>query len=203
MGFLTNAQGTDKNAILYKTIKIGTQTWMAENARTTIFQNGDPIPEAENVDEWVKAAEAGQPMYISWSKSSDIEEYGHLYNWYAITDKRGFAPKDWHIPSDKDWSVLAQALGGVNQATAKLKSKDDDFIDWENGGTNESGFFGLPAGKVINEGFYEDKGFFAYFWSSSEQEGFGQSRNLSYDNSPFDSALGHKGNGFSVRCVKD
>jgi uncharacterized protein (TIGR02145 family) len=201
--FLTNAQVTDKNNISYQTVKIGTQTWMSENVMTTTFQNGDPIPEAKNMEEWIKAGEEGKPMFVSWDKSSDNKDNGNLYNWYAITDKRGFAPKGWHVPSDKEWSTLVNTLGGAEKATIKLKS----IYDWEmldiTIGYGESGFEGLPAGAITPEGSYEDKGTFAYFWSSSEKEGFGQNRNLSYDDSPCDSALGKKGNGFSVRLVKD
>jgi uncharacterized protein (TIGR02145 family) len=206
INLLTNAQVTDKNGNSYKTVKIGTQIWMAENVRTTTFQNGDPIPEAKNIEEWIKARNEGKPMFVSWDKSSDVKEYGNLYNWYAITDKRGFAPKGWHVPTDKEWSGLVNTLGGAKEAQFKLKSADGDIFDWvmpDTDGSNESGFDGLPAGDITAEGSYEDKGYFAYFWSTSEQEGFGQNRNLSYDGFPFDSASGDKGNGFSVRCIKD
>lgn len=204
IGFSINAQVTDKNGIVYKTVKIGTQIWMSENVKTTTFQNGDLIPEAKNVEDWIKAGKEGKPMFISWDKSSDIKDYGNLYNWYAITDKRGFAPKGWHIPSDKEWTILANFLGGTKLATDKLKS-DSLRIGWEvyEGGSNVSGFSGYPGGKITPEGSYEDLSFYGYWWSSSESDGLGLNRNLSMDNSPFDSASSFKGNGFSVRCIKD
>ncbi|MBD3749472.1 MAG: fibrobacter succinogenes major paralogous domain-containing protein [Sphingobacteriales bacterium] len=203
ISFLSHAQVSDKNGFAYETVKIGTQIWTAENLLTTTFQNGDPIPEAKNMEEWIKAGSEGKPMFVSWDKSSDEKAYGNLYNWYAITDKRGIAPKGWHVPTDKEWNILVSTLGSAQKATIKLKS----IYDWEmlnlNINYGESGFEGLPAGIITSEGFYEDKGTFTYFWSSSEQESFGLNRNLSYDDSPFDSALGKKGNGLSVRLVKD
>lgn len=208
ISFLSNAQVTDKNGNTYETVEIGEQTWMVQNVLTTTFQNGDPIPEAKNIEEWIKAGEEGQPMFVSWDISSGLIEYGNLYNWYAITDKRGFAPKGWHVPTDMEWSTLVSTLGGANEAPFKLKS-DNAIFDWddwelpETDGSNESGFQGLPAGAITPEGSYEDKGYVTYFWSSSEKEGFGQNRNLSYDDSTCESAFGHKGNGFSVRCIKD
>lgn len=204
ISLLTNAQVTDNNGNSYKTVKIGTQTWMAENVLTTTFQNGDPIPEAKNIEEWIKAGNEGKPMFVSWDKSSDVKEYGNLYNWYAITDKRGFAPKGWHVPTDKEWSGLVNTLGGAKLATDKLKSNSVD-VGWEvyEGGSNVSGFSGYPGGRITQEGSYEDLSFYGYWWSASQSEGFGLNRNLSMDNSPFDSASSFKGNGLSVRCIKD
>ncbi len=185
-----------------ETIKIGDQVWMAENLKTTTFRNGDPIPEAKTEEEWAQAAENGTPMCIVFEFHSEIEEFtGKLYNFFAITDPRGLAPAGFHVPTDAEWTQLAESLGGAEEANDKLKS----VYGWEEGseGTDESEFNGLPGGKIDKDGIFDEFGDFGYWWSSSEAEGFGLNRNLSIYDSPFEAATSFKGAGFSVRCVKD
>ena len=128
-----------------KEVKIGQQVWMAQNLNVDKFRNGDIIPEAKTAAEWEKAGENKQAAWCYYNNDpSNGITYGKLYNWYAVNDPRGLAPKGWHIPSDKEWTDLTDYLGGKEQAGAKMKSKEG----WiENGnGTNESGFNGLPGG---------------------------------------------------------
>ena len=75
-----------------------------------------------------------------------------LYNFYVITDKRGIAPKGWHVPRLDEWKILIDNLGGPTVAGLAMK----DTIGWENGnGTNESGFASLPSGyRNPNHQFY-------------------------------------------------
>lgn len=194
---ITKGQNNVENEIV-----IGKQTWTAENLVNGNFRNGDPIPEAKTEDEWVKAAEEGKPAYTVYDFDYETGVVtGMLFNWFAVTDPRGFAPNGWHVPSDAEWAELANSLGGAEAATIKLKSSSG----WEEGsqGNNESNFDGLPGGKINQEGIFEDLGYFGYWWSSSESEGFGLNRNLSAENFPFEAAQSFKGAGFSVRLVKD
>ena len=122
-----------------KEIKIGQQVWTTENLNVDKFRNGEIIPEAKTAAEWHKAGENKQAAWCYYNNdSSNGTKYGKLYNWYAVNDPRGLAPEGWHIPSDQEWTDLTNYLGGVEQAGAKMKSKEG----WlENGnGTNESGF---------------------------------------------------------------
>jgi len=81
------------------TVNIGTQTWMAKNLNVSIFANGDPIPEVKTNEEWKKAAEEKKPAWCYYENDpANGAIYGKLYNWYAVSDPRGLAPKGWHIP---------------------------------------------------------------------------------------------------------
>jgi uncharacterized protein (TIGR02145 family) len=130
--------------------EIGNQIWMTENLNIDHFRNGDPIPEARTAEEWIKAGENNQPAWCYYENRTVQDDpdngtkYGKLYNWYAVNDRRGLAPKGWHIPTDDEWTILTNYLGGEDVAAKKLKSK----TGWkENGnGSNKSGFNGLPSG---------------------------------------------------------
>ncbi len=127
------------------TVKIGTQEWTTKNLDVVTFRNGDTIPEAQTVEEWVEDREKGQ---AAWSYQANLPEYGQkygkLYNWYAVNDPRGLAPKGYHVPTKADWDSLVSYLGGEEIAGKKLKSTEG----WreEGNGTNGSGFSGHRVG---------------------------------------------------------
>jgi uncharacterized protein (TIGR02145 family) len=184
-------------------IKIGAQIWMAENLHVDHFCNGDPIPEAKTVDEWKRLASNRKPAWCYHDNdSSNGVTYGKLYNWYAVNDPRGLAPKGWHIPSDKEWEILTNYLGGNDNAGAKMKSKS--VWNRNDNGTNSSGFSGLPGGFIYDSGLFNHLGYAAHWWSSSEFNSdsawfrfvvFGADHLLRVD--------GAKGEGLSVRCLRD
>ena len=161
-----------RDGIEYSTVRIGEQTWMAENLNAGTFRNGDPIPEAKTKKEWIEAAKKKQPAWCYYDNNSgNGSVHGKLYNYYAISDPRGLAPQGWHVPSDEEWEVLLQTLGGekannFENISLKLKSKDK----WgSTKATNESGFSALPSGRRNgnNGGQFVGLGTHAYFWSSS------------------------------------
>ena len=132
-----------KNAIA-QSVQIGTQTWATKNLETSKFRNGDAIPEAKTAAEWAAAAEQRKPAWCYYENDrANGTKYGKLYNWFAVSDPRGLAPKGWHIPSDAEWITLTGNLGGENAAGTKMKSSSG----WKDNanGTNESGFEGLPG----------------------------------------------------------
>lgn len=97
----TKSQSSSFSAI--KSIKIGNQTWMTENLNVDNFQNGDIIPEAKTTEEWEQAGKRQQPVWCYYDYDiNNGKKYGKLYNWYAVNDPRGLAPKGWHIPSDEE-----------------------------------------------------------------------------------------------------
>jgi uncharacterized protein (TIGR02145 family) len=114
---------------------IGDQIWMTSNLNVTKFQNGDPIFEAKTKAQWIKASEDKKPAWCYYKNNAQYgTNYGKLYNWYAVNDPRGLAPKGWHISSDSEWkemiAFLQKDIKDVNEA---LKSKTG-WIQYESGG---------------------------------------------------------------------
>ncbi|MFH0843469.1 MAG: FISUMP domain-containing protein [Bacteroidota bacterium] len=192
------SQGDNKT---YKTVIIGTQTWMAENLSVSRFRNGDPVPEAKTNEEWIKAS----PAWCYYENDPKNEaKYGRLYNWYAIVDPRGLAPEGWRIPVREDWESLSASLGGIAAAGTKMRSTGG----WGNkeDGTNESGFSGLPGGMRHDEGSFTDIGSMGFWWSATENDATGNlCRTLNNLNNFFGFGVGKAKEfyGFSVRCIKE
>lgn len=137
--------------IKFEEVTIGNARWAASNWTWTRFANGDDIPEARNGAEWKAAYTAKKPVWCHYKfdKAND-SLYGKLYNWYAVSDARGLAPKGWRVPSEADFTRMAQSQGALNK---KLKSKSGwgDPFDWSGDsydGDNSSGFNAFPGGSV-------------------------------------------------------
>jgi uncharacterized protein (TIGR02145 family) len=112
----------------YKSVKIGTQTWMVENLNVSTFRNGDPIPEAKTNEEWEKAGKNKQPAWCYYENDpKNGAKYGKLYNWYAVSDPRGLAPVGWHVPTDAEWTLLSDFLGYDNGKKMKSTSGWDSW----------------------------------------------------------------------------
>ena len=195
----------------YALVGIGSQCWFKENLRSDNYRNGDPIPGDLNGSNWISTSSGAQTVYgegISavYSGSSDeganLDSYGRLYNWYAVNDVRGLCPTGWHVPSDGEWTVLENALGGSSAAGTALKSSSADSPPWD--GSNSSGFSALPGG-----GRYEENGSFYYqgefgnWWSSSSFGSLSWRLLLGTGSSGSSRDGGYRKVGFSVRCLKD
>lgn len=188
---------------LYPTVKIGNQEWMSKNLDVDCYANGDPIPQVQNPKEWENLKTGAWCYYNNDPENGKI--FGKLYNWYAVNDPRGLAPKGWRIPSEDDWTILTDCLGGIAVAGTKMKSTSG----WkENGngtnGTNESGFSGLPGCNRGYAGTFYNVGLYGYFWSTMEYDTLrAWCRYLFYTNSKVTSYDLRKANGLSVRCLRD
>ena len=101
-------------------IKIGTQTWTSKNLDVATYRNGDAIPQVQDFNEW-KNLTTGAWCYL-FNDPTNGTKYGKLYNWYAVTDPRGLAPEGYHIPTDEEWTILTDYLGGESAAGKKMKS---------------------------------------------------------------------------------
>ena len=187
-------------------VKIGKQVWAAKNLDVTTFKNGDAIPEAKTDNDWAAAGTAAKPAWCYYNNdAANGSKYGKLYNWYAVTDPRGLAPKGWHIPTDVEWTALTDFLGG-EAGGGKLKEKGT--ANWNspnNGATNESGFTALPGGgRYDNGGFNKGLGIIGYWWTSSAMmQNFGWYRYLGADNGNVLRGAENTSSGYSVRCIKD
>jgi len=188
---------------VFKSVRIGSQVWTAENLNVDRFRNGDPIPQAKTDEEWKRAGENQQPAWCNYGNDSkNGESYGKLYNWYAVNDRRGLAPQGWHIPSDAEWTQLTDFLGGESIAGAKMKSTSG----WkDNGnGTNTSGFNGLPGGYRDIYGTFNYIGYLGGWWSSAESNTSGAwCRALYCDLGSIFREYNNKEVGLSVRCLRD
>ena len=193
---------------VYKTVKIGSQEWMAENLSISRFRNGETIPEAKTAEEWRKAGKNKQPAWCYYNNDPmNGKRYGKLYNWYAVNDPRGLAPDGWHIPSDDEWTILTDYLGGAGTAGTKMKSKQGWFVErapqfFNANGTNSSGFSGAPGGSRPHVMFFSIDSY-AEWWSSTEYDtGSVWVRGLPYDYGEVHRHFRNKEGGFSVRCVQ-
>jgi uncharacterized protein (TIGR02145 family) len=192
-----NQEGTSNE------VTIGKQVWMSKNLNVDKFRNGDPIPHAKTNEEWEKAGKNGEPAWCYYDNNpANGAKYGKLYNWYAVNDPRGLAPKGSHIPTDAEWTELTDYLGGQEKAGAKMKSKEG----WSDGGngTNSSGFSGLPGGYRFYDGTFDVVGNYGNWWSSTEVGTLNAwGRNLFYDYGVVGRSNGNKPHGLSVRCLRD
>jgi uncharacterized protein (TIGR02145 family) len=201
-GGASNKVGASNDKGASKEVTIGKQVWMSENLNVDKFRNGDPILEAKTGEEWAKATESEQPAWCYYDNDpANGAKYGKLYNWYAVNDPRGLAPKGWHIPTDAEWTQITDYLGGKSVAGGKMKSSNG----WiENGnGNNESGFSGLPGGGIWGGGYFFGIGEAGSWWSSTERYAFSWDRALSYRDVTLSRCSTYKGTGLSVRCLKD
>ena len=180
------------------TIKIGTQTWTTKNLDVTTYRNGEVIPQVQDANAWANLR-AGAWCYYE-NNTANGSSYGKLYNWYAVNDPRGLAPKGYHIPSDAEWTILSDNLG--DEAGTKMKSSSG----WKNNGNgnNTSGFAGLPGGYRSSNGDFGTIGAYGYWWSSSEYNTYyAWYRYLDYGNGLVFSYNYGEQSGFSVRCLRD
>jgi uncharacterized protein (TIGR02145 family) len=184
-------------------IKIGDQIWSVKNLDVDTFRNGDPIPHAATDKQWEEAGENGTPAWCYYDNDpANGETYGKLYNWHAVNDPRGLAPEGWHVPSDDEWTILTDNLGGEDVAGTKMKSTSG----WEKDGnaSNESGFAGLPGGSRNYNGAFSNIGNNGYWWSYTEIDtSIAWNRYLNYNNGYFFRDYNITVIGFSVRCLRD
>jgi len=191
----------------YKTVKIGNQTWMAENLKTTKFNDGTSIPNVTDATQWSELTTAAWCNYNNSDSLGKI--YGKLYNWYAVSpttnDNKNVCPTGWHVPTDAEWTVLTDYLGGASVAGGKMK--EVGTTSWKSPNTeatNTSLFSALPGGYRSSIGDYYDIGFGGNWWSSSEYNtGTAWNRHLNNGTGIAYRDGNDKGDGFSVRCLRD
>ena len=203
---------TDIDGNSYKTIIIGNQQWMAENLKVSRYNDGTIIPLIKEKKQWsfLKVA-----ALCNYNFSETVNEiYGKYYNGYVVSmssNNKNVCPSGWHIPSNKEWKILIDYLGGENVAGGKMK--EIDTLHWKNPNINASNislFSGIPSGSVniIGEFIFSLN---SMWWSSTYV-------NLKVDTSHYDCNnyfylsndtqeiyLDYRdwSDGMSIRCVKD
>jgi len=196
---------TDIDGNVYHTVTIGTQVWLAENLKTTKFNDGSSIP---LLTKNAARTDLTTPEYWWYNNDSATYDnpYGKLYNWYAVNDGRDLCPTGWHVPTDAEWTTLTDYLGGLTVAGGKLK--ETGFIHWSNGNvgaTNESGFTALPGGDRDINGSFNRIGLNGRWWSSSMYGSTGKAwyREMGGNHAGVIQANSSPDDGYSVRCIGD
>lgn len=214
---LTYGSVLDQEGNVYKTIITGAQEWMAENLKTSIYRNGDPLLSNLNDAQW-SSTNLGAWEYYNNNAALECP-YGKCYNYFACTDSRQLCPNGWHIPTNSDWATLIDyytpaAQGGTswgNSGGGPLKSTGTTQAGtglWNgpnSGGTNLSGFSAIPGGFVNSTGMSVGSSLYSYFWSANEvNTNNGYAYILYHDPATVtQSSSLSKRTGMSVRCIKD
>jgi uncharacterized protein (TIGR02145 family) len=200
---------TDQDGNIYKTITIGTQTWMAENLRTTKYNDGSAIP---NVSDSIAWSSLLSGAYCNYKNTTDIDfiaTNGRLYNWYALNSGK-LAPQGWHVPSRDEFETLITNLGRDTITGGKLKESGiTHWINPNTGATNESGFTALPSGYRGSLGYiFQGDGHLTGYWTafSDGDYSYGEysyAETLIYDEKKIATYIFGKYFGLSVRLIKD
>ncbi len=217
---ITYGSITDIDGNTYKTVTIGTQTWMAENLKVTKYNDGAAIPNVTDATAWSELTTGALCDYENTPSNS--ETYGKLYNWYAVNTGK-LCPTGWHVPSDAEWTTLENYLiaNGYNydgttteDKIAKAMASSSGWESYSEAGTvgnndypekqNASGFTALPGGSRLSNGSFYLVGYYGYWWSATEDNTFNAwYRVMDYLYSDVISYYDNKELGFSVRCLRD
>lgn len=201
---------TDGDAYHYAVVTIGTQTWMAENIKTTTYNDGTAIPLVTDNASW---AALTTPAYCWYDNApvANASVYGALYNWYvldaATNGGKNICPAGWRVATGADWGTLYNFLGGMSVTGGLLKENCASLWTTPNtAATNEAGFSALPGGGR----YYSTSGAFyglhtnSTFWTATAFSSTQGSTLSIENNSAYIYTSGQdKANGFSVRCVKE
>ena len=211
---------TDIDGNIYPTVQICNQVWTAKNLDVSHYRNGDLIPQVTDPALWVNLTTGAWCYYNNDAANGAV--YGKLYNWYAVNDSRGLAPISFHVPSDAEWKKLTICIDpsadtvcqGCDQSVrAGGAIKEAGLTHWlspNTGGTNSSGFTGLPGGfrngDINGTGIFTQIGKNGVWWNSTEGgniNGDACSRFVRNDVMNIYSETNYKRFGYSVRCIKD
>jgi uncharacterized protein (TIGR02145 family) len=183
----------------YKTVKVGSQTWFAENLNfaaegSKCYGEGGVV-----IDGWNDDGPINPTKLSNAEVQANCAKYGRLYDWKTANKA---CPAGFHLPSDDEWTALANYAGGEEKAGKKLKSK----AGWKNkgNGMDDYGWSALPGGYGYSDGGFYDAGYNGYWWSATERDaGSAWNRCMDYN---YDYAFRYYGDKtylFSVRCVQN
>lgn len=201
-------QVVDYNGNVYGTVTIGSQTWLAENLRSTHYSDGTAISGVYNYN----------------NEEALSNAYGKLYTWQAAMRNatpstgspsgiQGACPTGWHLPSISEFEKLRDFVGshyGVGGGLIGRKIKESGTTYWDtDNGNNETGFGARGAGMMFLDGQeirYQHIKIQTYFWSATERSGIVTEamRMILYDSGTIATSGGTpKTSALSVRCIKN
>lgn len=193
---------TDIDGIVYPTVSIGSQCWTAENLKTTKYADGTAIPNQQVQATWVGLTSGAWCNFDNVAANNAT--YGKLYNWFAVNNNKKLCPTGWHVPTDSEWTIMVNFLGGNSSAGGALKSTGALWTAPNVGATNESGFSGMPGGLRNYLGNFNFLNTWGYYWTATENDATKSwGRNMTNSTTASQRVSQDKQVGFSVRCVKD
>jgi uncharacterized protein (TIGR02145 family) len=197
-GSLITAKGQevvkDYDGNVYKTLKIGTLLWMAENLKVTHYRNGEPIINIKEPKQWCILL-SGACCDLN-NNPDYTKAFGLIYNWYTIADVRNICPAGWHVPSDHEWNSLTIFLSGEKGSGGVLPGSAT---------INQSLFRFLPEGFRGYDGEFTGIGYGGGGWWSATA-GTGETafyRGVNYNTAGRQHMEGRKSFGYHIRCIKD
>ncbi len=184
----------DYDGNVYKTVKTGTQVWIAEDLKVTHYSNGDPVPNVMEDSQW-KDLTSGAYCDIA-NKPENTKVFGRLYNWYSAADDRNICPKGWHVPTDHEWQTLTTLLSGDHGPGGVLPASVD---------INQSLFELLPEPFRGYDGEFSHYGYGGGGWWSSTgcTAETAYYHNITYNTVSRPHLEGFKYYGYFIRCIKD
>ena len=192
-------ENSDNKIDTINLFKVGNQTWMSENLNAVRFKNGESIFHAETSEEWRYALNNKIPADCYYRNDTSLmNEFGEIYNWYVLIDKRGIAPQGFHIPSYNEWNTLFQNLGGIDLAGEILRTNTNQ--------NNENSFNGLLGGSRNDLGAFIEADEYGHWWSSTSDPNDEKQAKCCYINKSYKNIYWgsfNKGNGYYVRCIKN
>ena len=208
----------DKNTIkdidgnIYRTVEIGNYRWMAENLKTSTYNDGTLIPNVKDQSVWIRNYDGAYCWYNN--NKSYADTFGLLYNWYSVNSGK-ICPEGWRIPTDDDWKYLEgyvdtkYGIGNPEWNKMGLRGYDAGkrlkaVSGWRPGitGTDDHGFSALPGGEHLSRFFAG--GSSGFWWSSTEASASSAFyRNLIYSYELIARDTHPKRMGFSIRCIKE
>jgi uncharacterized protein (TIGR02145 family) len=204
--------------------KIDVQYWAKENLKLKHFKNGDPIPYVATKEDWVTAFEQGRPAFCYYNNDSTFgEQFGYIYNWFALADPRGLAPEGSRVANQYDWDTLFMFINsrldpktGVEPNNTAMKSLTSDRLRSTQGWSNARESFNmfnfnvLSGGYRLSDGTFSGKGSVTGIWVR-DTDSYGKTSKSWASTSPYLLFRGdspdamelteNKRNGFYVRVI--
>lgn len=194
---------TDIDGNFYPTILASSgQEWMTENLKVCRYANGDSIPNVQNALPWSTTVEGAWTEYNN--NPANADQFGKLYNGWAVEDPRNVCPAGWHVPTASEWDELHAVNGGYSFGGGNLKKTGIDiWLSPNAGATNSSGFTALPGGRRLGGGDFQESFGSGYWWTATGNTTTLITRILYYSSNGVWIEDLSKQEGLSIRCVRD